>query len=122
MSKWLQDKQLRLVLAIGFLLRAIPMVVWMYWPCLRDECTYLRLANRIADLSKTFERVTSDSATSLKSITETAEDVIETSKDVIDDVAKRVEEVKQAVEQSKSAQNPENTDTAEAPEDAGDQP
>ena len=49
MSQWLQDKQLRLLLIIGFLVRATPMVIWMYWPCLRDECTYLRLANRLAD-------------------------------------------------------------------------
>ena len=39
---------MRLMVA-GFVLRGLPLLVWIQtWPCVRDECTYLRLAERMA--------------------------------------------------------------------------
>ncbi|MDG1482569.1 MAG: hypothetical protein P8R54_23460 [Myxococcota bacterium] len=46
---WWKDRQLWMAIAIGTLLRAIPLLVWMDdWGCVRDECTYLGLARRMA--------------------------------------------------------------------------
>ena len=33
----------------GLLLRIIPLAVWTRWPCVRDECTYLKLADRMVN-------------------------------------------------------------------------
>jgi len=48
--QWWKDRQLWLAAVVGMLARIVPMVVWMTdWPCVRDECTYLRLAHRLAE-------------------------------------------------------------------------
>ena len=45
---WLpSDKWLKKAVIIGALLRLVPVCIWIYWPCVRDECTYLRLAERM---------------------------------------------------------------------------
>lgn len=44
-----KDKQLRLILIVGFLLRVIPMLIWQKWGCVRDGCTYLRIADRMVE-------------------------------------------------------------------------
>ncbi len=39
-----------MAIVIGTLLRVVPLLVWMDdWGCVRDECTYLGLARRMAD-------------------------------------------------------------------------
>ena len=45
---WRYDKSLRWALLVGFLLRFVPLVTWAWDSCLRDECTYLKLADRFA--------------------------------------------------------------------------
>ena len=44
-----KDPSVRKAIALGFCLRIIPLMIWLYWPCVRDECTYLRLAERMVD-------------------------------------------------------------------------
>jgi len=34
---------------VGTALRILPMVIWRDWGCARDECTYLRIAHKMAD-------------------------------------------------------------------------
>lgn len=46
---WKTDKSLRNALIAGFFARTIPGLVWATDTCLRDECTYLKLAERFAD-------------------------------------------------------------------------
>lgn len=47
---WFKDRVLLLLLGVGLVLRTLPMAVWAWvWPCLRDECTYFKLAQRIVD-------------------------------------------------------------------------
>ena len=36
-------------MVLGFLLRIVPIIIWLSWPCVRDECTYLRLSERILE-------------------------------------------------------------------------
>ena len=43
------DKKLQLILVIGFLLRVVPMLIWQRWGCVRDGCTYLRIADRMVE-------------------------------------------------------------------------
>lgn len=45
---WRHDRALRAALAAGLALRAIPGLVWMTDGCVRDECTYVKLAARFA--------------------------------------------------------------------------
>ena len=42
-----EGTSIRRAMVIGFLLRIVPVMVWLSWPCVRDECTYLRLSERI---------------------------------------------------------------------------
>ena len=42
-----KDKKLRILIALAFLIRIIPLILWLEWPCVRDECTYLRLSERL---------------------------------------------------------------------------
>lgn len=42
-----EDPSLRIPVLIAFLLRVVPLLVWLDWPCVRDECTYLRLSDRM---------------------------------------------------------------------------
>ena len=42
-----QSKSVRGLILIAFLLRVIPLLLWLQWPCVRDECTYLRLSERM---------------------------------------------------------------------------
>ena len=44
-----EGASVRKAMLIGFLLRIVPVMVWLPWPCVRDECTYLRLSERILD-------------------------------------------------------------------------
>ena len=43
------SKKLNAIMFTGLLLRAIPLIVWTRWPCVRDECTYLKLADRMVE-------------------------------------------------------------------------
>ena len=45
---WRGDRSLRAALAAGLLLRAIPALLWVTDGCVRDECTYVKLAGRFA--------------------------------------------------------------------------
>lgn len=43
--RWWNDRSLLLALLLGLLLRTLPMAIWAWqWPCVRDECTYFKLA------------------------------------------------------------------------------
>ena len=45
---WWRDRSLATALVVGFVIRLVPVLVWIYtWGCLRDECTYLGLARKI---------------------------------------------------------------------------
>ena len=44
-----EGKSIRWAMGIGFLLRIVPVMFWLSWPCVRDECTYLRLSERILE-------------------------------------------------------------------------
>ncbi len=47
---WWKDRSLLLALLSGLLLRTVPMAVWArLWPCVRDECTYFKLAYRMVE-------------------------------------------------------------------------
>ncbi len=46
---WRGDDRLRDALLVGLLLRVVPMLVWVDKPCLRDECTYVRMADAMLD-------------------------------------------------------------------------
>ena len=43
------SRALNFIMLGGVLLRAIPLLIWTRWPCVRDECTYLRLADRMVE-------------------------------------------------------------------------
>lgn len=45
---WHRDPYLRGALGAGLLLRAIPAITWATDSCVRDECTYIKLAERFA--------------------------------------------------------------------------
>ena len=47
--EWVRDRVLWLAIGVAFLLRAVPLLVWAYDGCLRDECTYLKISNRFVD-------------------------------------------------------------------------
>ena len=40
-------KTLYYIMILTFFVRAIPLLIWQDWPCIRDECTYLRIADRM---------------------------------------------------------------------------
>lgn len=44
----LADRPLRAALAVGLVLRVLPVLTWRGDPCVRDECTYLELAEGFA--------------------------------------------------------------------------
>jgi hypothetical protein len=46
---WKTDQSLRWALFVAFAVRIVPLVLWAYDSCLRDECTYIKLARRFAD-------------------------------------------------------------------------
>lgn len=46
---WQTDRILLWALQVGFVLRITPLVLWAFDGCVRDECTYLKLARRFAD-------------------------------------------------------------------------
>ncbi|MFN7146227.1 MAG: hypothetical protein ACK4YP_20815, partial [Myxococcota bacterium] len=43
----LRDRTLVTALVVGFVLRVVPMLVWITKPCVRDECTYEEIARSI---------------------------------------------------------------------------
>ncbi|MEC8381623.1 MAG: glycosyltransferase family 39 protein [Myxococcota bacterium] len=44
-----KNKRLIQLMVAGFVLRGLPLLIWINtWPCVRDECTYLRLAERMS--------------------------------------------------------------------------
>ena len=46
---WWKDRQLWTAIALGTVLRVVPLLVWMNdWNCVRDECTYLKLGRNMA--------------------------------------------------------------------------
>jgi hypothetical protein len=47
--KWYRDRQLWVALTLGTLLRVVPALYWWDDGCVRDECTYIKLAERFAD-------------------------------------------------------------------------
>jgi len=47
--RWVQDRSLITALIVGALLRTLPMLIWLDWGCARDECTYLRIARKMAN-------------------------------------------------------------------------
>ena len=46
---WREDRVLRWALLVALAVRAIPGLVWAFDSCLRDECTYIRLAQRFGE-------------------------------------------------------------------------
>jgi hypothetical protein len=44
-----KSKALRNIMILAFSLRVLPLIIWSRWPCIRDECTYLRIADRMID-------------------------------------------------------------------------
>lgn len=48
-APWWRDRSLRLAAAVGLVLRTLPMLVWLDWRCVRDECTYVKMSYGIAD-------------------------------------------------------------------------
>ncbi|MFZ5478302.1 MAG: glycosyltransferase family 39 protein [Myxococcota bacterium] len=46
-KRWGADAWLRAAVLIGFTLRVLPLVIWIWKPCVRDECTYVELAEHI---------------------------------------------------------------------------
>lgn len=46
---WWRDRTLLIALAVGLLLRVVPLLLWMDQPCTNDECGYLHLAHDMAE-------------------------------------------------------------------------
>lgn len=47
---WWKDRNLRAALLVAFTLRTLPLAVWgESWTCVRDECTYIKLAVRMVE-------------------------------------------------------------------------
>ena len=47
-EKWWHDKGLVSAVVVGFIIRMVPVLVWIdSWGCARDECTYLGLGRKI---------------------------------------------------------------------------
>jgi len=44
---WARDRRLWAVLAVGVLLRAVPLIIWPQFECIRDECIYRGMAEAI---------------------------------------------------------------------------
>jgi hypothetical protein len=47
-APWWKDKRLLMAILVGVVLRVLPLIVWNDWGCARDECTYLRIARKMA--------------------------------------------------------------------------
>jgi len=46
--RWWKDRNLLAALGVALALRTLPLAVWgQEWACVRDECTYIKLAKRI---------------------------------------------------------------------------
>jgi 4-amino-4-deoxy-L-arabinose transferase-like glycosyltransferase len=48
-DRWHKDFSLWWALLIGAFVRVLPLAMWQTDKCMRDECTYMSLANRLAD-------------------------------------------------------------------------
>ena len=46
---WWRDKVLWAAMVVGGLLRGLPMALWPDDSCVRDECTYVKIASRMVD-------------------------------------------------------------------------
>ncbi|NOY25233.1 MAG: hypothetical protein GXP62_05115 [Oligoflexia bacterium] len=47
---WWKDRNLWVAMLVAVLLRTVPLAVWgQDWGCVRDECTYLKLARRMVE-------------------------------------------------------------------------
>ena len=46
---WQTDRSLLRALQVGFVLRIVPLALWAFDGCVRDECTYIKLARRFAE-------------------------------------------------------------------------
>ena len=42
-----EDRSVRAAMIMGLFIRIAPLIIWLSWPCIRDECTYLRLSERM---------------------------------------------------------------------------
>jgi len=49
MWRWWHDTNLRAAVLVAGVLRLVPMLVWIDKPCVRDECTYIDLAQNLLD-------------------------------------------------------------------------
>lgn len=49
MWSWWKDPSLRATVLVAGLLRLLPMLIWIDKPCVRDECTYIDLAQSLLD-------------------------------------------------------------------------
>lgn len=47
--RWTLDRSLLWAVGVGIVLRTLPMIIWRDWGCARDECTYLRIARKMAN-------------------------------------------------------------------------
>jgi 4-amino-4-deoxy-L-arabinose transferase-like glycosyltransferase len=48
-APWWKDRSLLWAAAVGLVLRTLPMLVWLDWRCVRDECTYIKMSYAIAE-------------------------------------------------------------------------
>ena len=48
-APWWNDKSLLSAVVVGIAMRLIPLLLWLDWVCVRDECTYSKISRRIVD-------------------------------------------------------------------------
>ena len=48
-TSWWQDRSIWWALLLAAWVRALPLAMWPMQVCVRDECTYIKLANRILE-------------------------------------------------------------------------
>ncbi len=48
-APWWNDKSLVAAVVSGIVIRLLPLVLWLDWVCVRDECTYSKISRRIVD-------------------------------------------------------------------------
>ena len=48
-APWWNDKSLLSAVVVGIAIRVLPLLLWLDWVCVRDECTYSKISRRIVD-------------------------------------------------------------------------
>ena len=48
-APWWDDKSLLSAVVTGCIIRLLPLLLWLDWVCVRDECTYSKISRRIVD-------------------------------------------------------------------------